>query len=140
MPVPASITPVQFFPLAASILALACLRRATWLRREERVILSACAATTLLGGWAACYRNGSAMNYFFEFGAVAGFLAMILARRAIEAVESRERIAFPMLGGVAAAGLACAALEVGRLAAPGRFDLVQQRFAAAHAPVPHAWV
>jgi hypothetical protein len=122
------------FPLAVSILALVVLPSARWLGRDERITLAACWATTLFGGWAACYRNGSAMNYFFEFGAVAGFLAMILARRVIEAVEARERLATPLLGAIAVAAVACTALDVGRLAAPGRFDLVQQRFAAAHDP------
>lgn len=121
------------FPLAASILGLAVLPRAGWLRRDERVSLAACWATTLFGGWAACYRNGSAMNYFFEFGTVAGFLAMILARRVIEAVESRERIAAPLAAAVAVAALACSLQDVGRLAAPGRFDVVRQRFNADHA-------
>ncbi|APW61651.1 hypothetical protein [Paludisphaera borealis] len=122
------------FPLAVSILGLVVLPRAGWLRRDERVALAACWATTLFGGWAACYRNGSAMNYFFEFSAVAGFLALILARRLIEAVEAREGLAAPLLGGLAVAALACSLQDVGRLASPGRFDLVQHRFTAARNP------
>jgi hypothetical protein len=121
------------FPLAVSILALVVSPRISWLRRDERLTLAACWATTLFGGWAACYRNGSAMNYFFEFSAVAGFLAMILARRVVEAVEARERWAIPAVGAVAVAAVACTLQDVGRLAAPGRFDLVQQRFAPVHA-------
>ena len=121
------------FPLTASVLGLAVLPRAGWLRRDERVALAACWATTLFGGWAACYRNGSAMNYFFEFSTVAGFLAMILARRVIEAVEARERIAGPLAAAVAVAALACSVQDVGRLAAPGRFDVVRGRFTADHA-------
>jgi hypothetical protein len=121
------------FPLAVSMLGLAVLPRAGWLRRDERIALAACWATTLFGGWAACYRNGSAMNYFFEFGAVAGFLTMIAARRLIEAVVARERLAGPLAAAVAVAALACSAQDVVRLAAPERFDVVRQRFAADHA-------
>ena len=121
------------FPLAVSVLGLAVLPRAGWLRRDERIGLAACWATTLFGGWAACYRNGSAMNYFFEFSTVAGFLAMILARRVIEAVEARERIAAPLATALAVGALVCSLQDVVRLAAPDRFDVVRQRFTPDHA-------
>ncbi|MDG3007558.1 hypothetical protein [Paludisphaera mucosa] len=115
-------------PLAVSILALATMRGAAWLRPDERIALAACAATTLFGGLAACLRNGSAMNYFFEFNAVAGFLAVILARRLVEAVATSERSARPALAALAVAVACASAQDVLRLAAPARFDLVQARF------------
>jgi hypothetical protein len=115
-------------PLAVSILGLATMRRAGWLRADERIALTACAATTLFGGLAACYRNGSAMNYFFEFNAVAGFLGVVLARRLVESAAASEPVARRAFAVMVVAGLAAAAQDAARLAAPGRFDLVQARF------------
>lgn len=115
-------------PLTIAALALAGLRGASWLRADEKAALACCAGTTLLGGLAACYRNGSAMNYFFEFNAVAGLLAVVLARRLVEVVAERSHVW--ALAAVAAAGLAATAQDVVRVVAPARFDLVHDRFDA----------
>lgn len=115
-------------PLAVAALGLAATRRAPWLRVDERLALAVCSATTLFGGLAACYRNGSAMNYFFEFNAVAGFLAVVLARRLVEAAAAAEPAARPAFAVLAIAAVAAASQDAARLADPGRFDLVQARF------------
>ncbi|WP_165074876.1 hypothetical protein [Paludisphaera rhizosphaerae] len=113
-------------PLTIAALALAGLRGASWLRADEKAALACCAGTTLMGGLAACYRNGSAMNYFFEFNAVAGLLAVVLGRRLVEVVAERGHVW--ALAAVAAAGLGATAQDVVRVVAPSRFDLVHDRF------------
>jgi hypothetical protein len=105
-------------PLALSAAGIAWLRRAAWLRPDERLTLMCCWLTTLVGGWVACFRDGADANYFFELWVVVGLLAVLATRLLFDQLGAdgttpRVRWAAPLVG------LLCfvsAGLDVARLA------------------------
>lgn len=111
------------FPLSAAALGLIVPPSVGWLRRDERVALSACWWTCLVGGLIACCRNGSELNYFFELWAVVGFLSVVQARWLAENLGAPEvrRGSLATALALAAVATAAAGADAARLVWPTRF-------------------
>ena len=110
-------------PLSAAVFGLRALRGVAWVRRDERVALSACWWTCLAGGLVSCCRNGSELNYFFELWVVVAFLSVVAARKLAEdlaaPVVRRASIASALI--LAAVATGAAGMDASRLAWPARF-------------------
>ncbi len=110
------------FPLAAAIVALAMLPGMSWLRRDERITLVSCWCTTLLGAVVSSCRNGSEMNYFFEFWAVVAFLGSLSAKHLLELVgtEGKRRAPVFVMALLALISVGTAGLDIARFVFPGK--------------------
>jgi len=113
------------FPLAAAAAGLVALPGLRWLRPDEALALRACWWTTLVGGLATCCRNGSEVNYFFEFWAVVGFLAAVEARALADSASARGGRLAPAGFVLAAVALGASGLDAARLAGVGRAGSVR---------------
>jgi hypothetical protein len=111
-------------PLLASAAVIAPLRRAAWIRPEERTTLIACWFTTLAGGLVTCCRTGSEANYFFELWVVVSLLVMIGVKLAMDSPAfsgalGRSWPAWLLVLALAPASAAWAGLDAARLAGIG---------------------
>ncbi|WP_165231797.1 hypothetical protein [Aquisphaera insulae] len=121
-------------PLLASAAVLPFLRRASWLRADERTTLLACWLTTLAGGLVTSCRTGSEANYFFELWVVVGLLVMAGVRLLWDAAGpasamTSRRWLRPALSALALMAAAWAGMDLLRIAGAGDGRLGRVRLA-----------
>lgn len=116
-------------PFAVSVAGVLALRQARWLRPWERLTLACCWLTTLVGGLAACFRDGADANYYFELWVMVGLLAMLAIKALFDRLATAESISRLgcALGVLSLLAIVSAGLDVARLAglAEGRLGTLR---------------